>query len=82
MSLRTTPKQRQSFYVRHIRGETYAAIAESENVSKECVRYWCRRQRDGGGYETTYRRESGGWLSHFEPRVRYCVLRLRVEHPR
>lgn len=82
MALRTTPERRQSFYVRHIRGETYEAIAESEKVSKECVRYWCRRQRDGGGYETTYRQGPRGWLSHFAPRVRYCVLRLRLEHPR
>ena len=75
MPLHTVPRQRQSFYVRHIRGETYAAIAESEDVSKECVRYWCRRQRDGGGYETAYRRGPCGWLSQFDRGVRYCVLR-------
>ena len=82
MAKRTTPEQRQSFYVRHIRGETYRAIAESESVSLECVRYWCRRQRDGGSYHSTYRRQPSGLLSHFDSKVRYCVLRLRVKHPR
>lgn len=82
MTMRTTVRQRRSFYERHLRGETYPQIADSEQVSKECVRYWCRRLRDGGSCQTTYQRGPTGLLSQFEPLVRYCVLRLRLEHPR
>ena len=80
--MRTTPCQRRRFYERHCRGETYQEIAASAGVSQECVRYWCRRQRDGGSYQTTYRRNPQGLLSHFDPKVRYRVLRLRLAHPR
>jgi transposase InsO family protein len=79
---RTTPRQRCRFYERHLRGETYQEIADSEGVSRGCVRYWCRRQRDGGGCRTIYRRKAAGLLSQFHPLVRYCILRLRLEHPR
>jgi transposase InsO family protein len=82
MPERTSPQERCRFYQRHLRGETYREIADSERVSRECVRYWCRRQRDGGGCQTTYRREAAGLLSRSHPLVRYCVLRLRLEHPR
>ena len=78
---RTSVQQRQSFYVRHIRGESYLEIAESEKVSKECVRYWCRRQRDGGTCQSRYSRTRIGCLQRFDPKVRYYVLRLRLEHP-
>jgi transposase InsO family protein len=81
MVQRTSTQRRQSFYVRHIRGETYLGIAESEKVSKECVRYWCRRQRDGGSCQSQYSRVATGCLHRFDPKVRYCVLRLRLEHP-
>jgi transposase InsO family protein len=82
MPRQTNPQQRCRFYQRHLRGETYREIADSEGVSRECVRYWCRRQRDGGGCRTTYRREAAGLLSQSHPLVRYCILRLRLEHPR
>ena len=82
MTIRTTPTQRRRFYERHLCGETYQEIADSEGVSKECVRYWYRRQRDGGGCENNYHRQSTGLLSGFDPLIRYCVLRLRLEHPR
>ena len=82
MARRTNPEERCRFYKRHLRGETYQEIADSEGVSKECVRHWCRRQRDGGGCRTTYRREPAGLLSRSHPLIRYCVLRLRLEHPR
>lgn len=82
MASRTTPRLRRGFYRRHLRGETYQQIAEAEGVSKACVRYWCRRQRDGGGSETRYRREPSGLLGHFDPLVRCWVLRLRLRHPR
>ncbi len=80
--MRTTPCQRRKFYERHCQGETYQEIAVSEGVSKECVRYWCRRQRDGGHCQTTYRRSPPGLLSRFDSKVRYWVLRLRLKHPR
>jgi len=43
MSRQTTPQQRRSFYERYQCDETYAEIATSAGMSKECVRYWCRR---------------------------------------
>ena len=82
MKRQTTPGQRREFYERHQGGETYQAIADHYRVSKECVRYWCRHQRDGGGCETAYQRAPSGLLSHFRPLVRYCILRLRLKHPR
>lgn len=82
MANRTRPRQRRRFYERHLRGETYQVIATDERVSKECVRYWCRRQRDGGGCQTEYQRKPSGLLSKSHPLVRYAILRLRLEHPR
>lgn len=82
MANRTAPRQRRRFYERHLRGETYQDIAMDEKVSKECVRYWCRRQRDGGSCHTNYQRTPSGLLSRFHPLVRYAVLRMRFEHPR
>jgi transposase InsO family protein len=44
------------------------------------VRYWCRRQRDGGSPETVYPARS--LLSSFDPLVPFVILRLRLEHPK
>jgi transposase InsO family protein len=82
MARQTTQAQRFRFYKRHIQGETYQAIGESEQISKECVRYWCRRQRDGGNCQSRYGRRAEGLLSCFGPLVRFGILRLRLEHPR
>lgn len=82
MSVHTTPAQRREFYRRHLRGESYQEVADAMGVSKGCVRYWCRRQRDGGSCRSAYKREPTGHLGRFDPRVRYCILRLRLEHPR
>jgi transposase InsO family protein len=82
MAKQTTPEQRRSFYRQHQKGDTYQDIAEAWGVSKECVRYWCRRQRDGGRCATVYRRPAAGILSSFDPKVRYVILRLRLAHPR
>lgn len=82
MTIRTTPNQRRGFYQRHLRGETYQEIANRAGVSKWTVRYWCRRQREGGGCQTRYEGRPRGLLSRFDPKVGYCVLRLRLEHPR
>ena len=82
MGTHTTPTQRRTFYELHEQGLSYPEIAEQDEVSRECVRYWCRRQRDGGSCKTTYRKEATGILSRFHWLVRYCVLRLRLEHPR
>ena len=78
----TTPDQRQEFYNRHQGGETYPQIAERYGFSIECVRDWCRRLRDGGSSQTVYHRGPTGLLQRFDPKVRYGVLRLRLEHPR
>ena len=82
MATRTTPYLRQQFCDRHRSGETYASIADREGASKWTVRYWCRRDRDGGDLRTMFRREPAGLLRRFDPKVRHCVLRLRLEHPR
>lgn len=78
----TRPEQRQEFYRRHQQGESYPEIAAGAAVSVECVRYWCRRQRNGGGYQSRYRGRSKGLLQQFDPLVRYWILRLRLTHPR
>lgn len=82
MIRQTTPAQRRRFYQRHLQGESYPEIADHEGVSKACVRYWCRRQRDGGSYRSLYRRAPAGLLHRFDPKVRYSVLRLKRAHPR
>jgi len=82
MSVRTTTDQRRKFYELHQDGLTYEETAHRFGVSKECVRYWCRGQRDGKSCQTHYHRESPGLLSHFDPKARYWILRLRLEHPR
>lgn len=79
---RTTPVQRRDFYRRHLQGETYQEIAQRAAVSKECVRYWCRRQRDGGHCESRYQRAPRGLLSCISPMVSYAILRLKLAHPR
>ncbi len=82
MVKQTTVTQRQEFYQRHQAGESYQDIAIQMGVCKECVRYWCRRQRDGGDCQSRYQRLASGLLSQFDPKVRYVVLRLKLEHPR
>lgn len=82
MTSQTTPGERRLFFQRHQAGQTYAQIAALYQRSPECVRYWCRRQRDGGTVETEPRRQAAGLLSRFHPLVRYAILRLRLAHPR
>jgi transposase InsO family protein len=82
MRKHTKPDQRQEFYEAHRGGETYQEISERYGVSKECIRYWCRRQRDGKSCESVYHRKPTGTLNSFAPLVRYGILRLRLEHPR
>ncbi len=82
MSTKTTPEQRRRFYERHLAGETYGEIAEDYGISLECVRYWCRRQRDGGDCVTHAGRPASGILSHFDPRVRFSLLRMRLKYPK
>lgn len=82
MSEHTTSRQRELFFQRHKNGETYAEVAKQMGVSRECVRYWCRRQRDGKGIQSVYCRKPYGLLSRFSPLVRFVILRLRLEHPR
>lgn len=79
MNTQTTPVQRREFYARHLKGQTYEQIAARYDLSKECVRYWCRRQRDGGSCQSSYHRSPSGILSRFDPRVKYAILRLRLE---
>ncbi len=82
MTVQTIPDQRESFHQRHQQGESYQEIADSTRYSKGCVRYWCRRQREGQSCQTSYQRKPPGLLSRFARIVRYVILRLRLEHPR
>lgn len=82
MGPQTTPSQRERFFLDHQAGMSYQVIADRFDVSKECVRYWCRCLRDGGSPKTTYHRPTPGPLSCFHPLIRYAVLRMRLEHPR
>ena len=82
MVKQTTVGERQAFYERHVAGMSYEQIAALYGRSKECVRYWCRRQRDGGSCQSAYQRTPAGLLRRFDPKVRYCILRLRLTHPR
>src|SRR5512136_2345031 len=82
MVKQTTVTQRQEFYQRHQAGESYAVIALQMGLSPGCVRYWCRRQRDGGDGQSRYQRSRRGLLSRFDPKVRYAIVRLKLAHPR
>ena len=42
----------------------------------------CRVLRRFQGYTSEYHHETSGLLSYFDPLVRYCILRLRLKHPR
>jgi transposase InsO family protein len=82
MRTRTEIDQREQFYRLHQAGSTYLEISQYFRVSKECVRYWCRRQRDGKGCQSHYSRARKGFLSRFDAKVRFVILRLRLHHPR
>jgi putative transposase len=82
MTVRTTESQRRMFYGLHLAGQTYPEIAQRFGVSRECVRYWCRRQRDEHGCVTRHVGRAPGHLRGYDPLVRYCILRLKCEHPR
>lgn len=82
MLARTTPDDRRRFYEAHIHGASYRQIAEAASVSLACVRFWCRRLRKGGSCLTTPHGRPAGLLQSFDPKVRFAILRLRVQHPR
>lgn len=82
MSEQTTPEQRRSFFEQHRDGKSYHQIADAARMSVMCVRYWCRRLRDGKADHSTYKRRPSGLLQSFHPMIRYVVLRMRLEHPR
>lgn len=74
---------RKEFYRLHTQVElTYTEIASRYSVSKESVRYWCRRQRNGQDCQSHYHREKIGLLRRFDPLVRFVILRLKLGHPR
>jgi hypothetical protein len=81
MLRRTDPTLRMKFFHAHLQGKSYADIAATEGVSKECVRYWCRRQRRGGSVISQYPGPAPGLLQRFHPLVRYVLLKLRLQHP-
>jgi hypothetical protein len=78
--LKTTVSQRQRIAQGHADGQTYRQLAQAENLSPGCVRYWCRRLSRGQRAETVYPRRR--MLERFDPKVRYRLLRLRLAHPK
>lgn len=54
---KTTIAQREEMYRQHLMGKSYAEIAEFNHLSKECVRYWCRKQRNGRAARPNIHRE-------------------------
>lgn len=82
MATRTDPEMRRRFFQAHLQGQSYAEIAAEEGVSKECVRYWCRRQKRGESVISHYPGPAPGLLQRFDPLVRYVLLKLRLQHPR
>jgi transposase InsO family protein len=82
MARQTTPEERSEYYRRNVRGETYEQIAAECNVSMECVRYWCRKQKRGQGVHSHWHIPTRGELSQFDDRVRQRIVELRDTHPR
>lgn len=81
---RTTVAERNDFTDRHAAGESYEEIAEDAGWSQWTVRYWCRQARDGGRIALDPpdgRKARGGPMSTFPGVVRYCFLRIKLEHP-
>jgi transposase InsO family protein len=78
--IKTNPRQREAMYRLQQTGMTYSAIGQQFGLSPECVRYWCRRQRDGQGAETVYPHRR--ILEGFDPLVRLGLLRFRLSHPK
>ena len=81
---RTTVAERNEFVDRHARGESYPEIAEDTGWSQWTVRYWCRQARDKGRTALAppdRRKSRGGPMSTFPGIVRYCFLRIKLEHP-
>ncbi len=81
MLKRTDEAIRRKFFHDHLRGRSYADIATETGYSKECVRYWCRRQKKGGSAVSHYPGPIPGLLQGFHPLVRYVLLKLRLQHP-
>lgn len=77
----TSPKDRERYYALHLAGQSYAGIGQSEGVSAECVRLWCRRQKRGEGVSDRYYNPRAGVLSQFPAAVGEAILRLRRAHP-
>lgn len=82
MAERTSAEQRIDFYRCHVQGKSYAEIAAAQNVSVECVRYWCRKQSKGQGVKSQWHIPGRGALSQFAVTVRERVGALRAQHPR
>jgi hypothetical protein len=81
MYKRTDETKRREFFHQHLGGKSYAEIASETGYCKECVRYWCRKQKKGGGVTSHYPGPAAGLLQRFHPKVRYVVLKLRLQHP-
>lgn len=82
MAERTSEGQRIEFYRRYLQGETYAEIGKSCGVSLECVRYWCRKQKNGQGVKSRWYLPKRGVLSQFQAEVIEHIKDLRSQHPR
>ncbi len=81
MNAKTTIEQRKLFYGLHQQEQGYEEIAERFCVSKECVRYWCRKQRDGQKVDSQSREwAKRGSRVRIHPKVRFVILRFKLKH--
>jgi transposase InsO family protein len=84
MAKRTTEEERRAFYALHQEKYTYAEIGQQYGVSRECVRYWCRRQKQGCDCVTRSGKRPGRRrraLERFERDVRCWILCERRRYP-
>jgi hypothetical protein len=79
MPTKTTVSQRIEIYCQRQQGKSYSEIVGFHRLSMECTRYRGRRHRDGQSVQTVYPQR--GLLRGSNPKVRYSVLLLRLEHP-
>ena len=79
MAVKTTLDMRRKFFEMHLHGMSYQSIGDMYGLSRECVRGWCRRQRDGKGLQshTQGAAKHAGPLQRFDPMMSTCILCLR-----
>jgi len=78
-----TMLEKVSIIERHKKGESLRQISGSLGYNLYTIRKWWRRYRDLGyeGLLVKKGQSEKGALSSFHPRIRYVILRLKLENP-